>query len=276
MTTTVTAVIDGAINTQYGVESGQSGQRYPAIQASSYEPKANEDIVLILSEGSVEAMNPDYAAKVVSDSISVDYCDRLMFTINPLARFVVLAMPRMFSMDKATKEIFPLAKGQKLKPLNRVTAARLLLAMIIGDELVVDTDGNPQIFTLKLTSTKTNLIGGDRDAVGASTIHSLNKSLGEHFKAKSQWLTHLVSINIKAIPDKFINLETGKSKVRTLFSLAGGAKALSSDNQRVLFNLITSDDFKALAADPFHLSGKVAAADGFEPVTFDDSDEIPF
>jgi hypothetical protein len=183
----------------------------------------------------------------------------------------------MYAMDKETKEVHPLQKGQKLKTLNRVTAARLLLAMVIGDEVVLDNDGNPQIFTLKLTSTKTSLIGGDRDAVGASTIHSLNKSLAEYFKVKRQWLTHLVSVNIKVSPQKFTSSENGKSSVGVMFSLDGGAKALSPDNQKVLFDLVSSEDFKELAADPFHLNGKVEADNGFEAVEVDDSDNgIPF
>jgi len=275
------ATIDGAIQVEYGIASEQSGQQYPAIQVSEYQPKnLKGEVRLVLSEASVDLMNPDFIPRVAIASESCDYGsgDALMFAIEPTARFVILAMPKTFAMDKETKEVFSLQKGQKLKDLNRVTASKLFLSMVIADEIVLNNDGTPQVFTLKLTSTKTALIGGDRDEKGSATIHSLNKSLESHFGAKRQWLTHLVSVSLKVKPEKFTSAINGKSSNGVLFFLEGGARALPSENQKLTFDLVSSDEFKELAKDPFRLNSKTQTLEeSFEAVTeSSDPNGIPF
>lgn len=254
------------LNTQYAIAATDDVQRYPALQADNYQPSnAKQQINLCLSTESVSILPETVLVPLGLEPGTADFGEsEVEIGILPTAvRWVLLAPPKMFATDKATKEIFRIQKGQKLKDLGRVTLSRLLLAAVVEGIVLCDDAGLPQIFTLNLKSSKTALVGSGRDADcgmarnnGNSTVFGLNKALCDHYKLKNTWLTHLVSVSLKAVPEKFKSSTSGDASWGIRFLLDGGAKPLSEDQQKVIFDLITTEDFKALAEDPFRLAAK--------------------
>ena len=61
-----------------------------------------------------------------------------------------------------------------------------------SEHLVKDDLGQIQLFSLKLTSTKTMFINGKDEG----SIASLNKALCKNAKTRGKWLAHLVSVEL--------------------------------------------------------------------------------
>jgi hypothetical protein len=259
------------LSKEYFVPMQERGAKFPALQVNNYRPTANSKIDFVLSESSAELMSEDAILKLKLTPVVCQYDDEMdMFAIASEVRWVILTMPRLFSMDKEDKKIYPIQQGDKLKDLNRVTAARLFLAAIVGEDLILDNDGLPQIFTLKLTSTRTQLIQNNADKT-ASTIATLNTSLQKHYKASRQWLTHLVSVGLVPFVDKKVSGEDSKkSSLAVDYKFADGALPLSPINQATIHSLIISEDFKAIAADPFGLKLRDESAAFVSEPAFDD------
>lgn len=246
------------INSQYAVQGEGGGQQYPAIQASVYQPRSlAESVSLCLSEDSVDLLTEQAKTLLNPQIITTDYGEgpTAMYAIGN-ARFIILGMPRMFSMDKTTKEIFPLERGVKLSEINRVTATRLMVAIVVGDKVLETAEGSPQIFTLKLTSTKTQLLNGDRNDPDYRSIQKLNDSLQKHFKVRNSILTHLVSVGLTVTTKKFTTSDGKQSSFGVMFEMVGGARPLPESLQAQMFRFVQADEVRELLADPFGLSRK--------------------
>ncbi len=195
---------------------------------------------------------------------------QFMFKIVSDVRWVFLNIPRMFGMDKTTKKVSYPERGVKFTDCNKITVARCFLACVYDGNLIIDKDGKPQIFTLKLTSSKTNLIGYWKSKSETKTIMSLNKALQKHYKINGN-LIHLASVNLVAKPKEFVSSITGASSLGVMFELEGDAKALREEHQKQIFDLITGEKMKAIFDDPFGL--KESQVNNSQPAV-DEEDEI--
>ncbi|HEY9642438.1 MAG TPA: hypothetical protein V6C57_18270, partial [Coleofasciculaceae cyanobacterium] len=148
------------------------------------------------------------------------------------------------------------------------------LAVIVDGKPLLTTDGEVQVFTLKLTSNKTKLIGKE-DQPG--TIMALNGALQKHYGAKKQWLTHLVSLAIAPTPYQFTSKESGETSTGIMFELVGGARPLPGDSQLQVFELVRGVDFQELAEDPFGLKAPEPVATAIAPAAAEvNYDDIPY
>ena len=280
--TNSTFVIDDQTNSLsvgYGTPS-TSGESFPVIMASNYEPKIKDEVPLCLLTDKTNDMSEDELASLKLTPSVVQYGDNddchILTGLNHENRFVILAKPNLYVMDKAKKVLGFLEKGMKLGEI--VTVAKLYLAVLKSDDsLVMDQSlTQPQIFTLKLNSTKTKLILDNRNPK-AKTIDSLNRALRSHYKTTNN-LVHLVSVAIVATPTKFTSsADAKKSSVGIMFALHGDAKPLSDANQKMMSELVQSDRFIELNANPFGLLGaKEPVDDSDETESEDKSSDLPF
>lgn len=241
------------IDTKYAVKSDRIGQKYPALQATTYQPRSlDEKIEFCLSETSYSLLKTQelFDTKIVKCAYKRDSV--LMHQIISPVRWIFLNTPRIFLQDKKTKEISYPEKGVKLAGTDKVTIAKCFLACLSSDCLILDEKGSPQIFTLKLTSNKTKLIGYLNNPSETKTIFSLNNSLQQYFKTQDN-LLHLVSIDLIVRPQEFVSSYSGESSLGIEFAMQGDARVLSAEHQKRIFELISSEDIKDVLNDPFGL-----------------------
>ena len=261
------------INPKFAIKSNQKEQQYPAVQVNSYKPQTlDEQITFCLSETSFELLPDDHSLQTEVIECIYGREKVLMHKITSDIRWTFLTIPRLFQQDKTTKEIYFLQKGVKLYENNKVTIAKCFLACLVEKDLVLDLEGKPQIFTLKLTSNKTQLIGNLNQSTEDKTIFSLNREIQKHFKTKDN-LVHLVSVNLIPKSKQFISNYTGDSSLGVNFELIGNAKVLSEQQQQQIFNLVSDSEIQALFNDPFGL--KTSPQEG-DSLSLDEENEIAF
>lgn len=243
------------INLDYTAKSNLSGQRYPALQSTDYQPRSlSEQPGFCLSSDSADLLTPDANSQVLNGEVIECHYGRdtvLMYQIQEL-RWIFLNIPQVFFLDKNTKQISYAERGMKLAGSGKVTIARCFLACLSGDNLVLDADGLPQIFTLKLTSSKTQLIGYLDNQAETNTIISLNTSLQKHFKSRDNFI-HLVSVKLAVKPKEFTSSVSGDSSLGIMFEIDDEPQVLPSEAQQKIFDLINLEDTQALFDDPFGL-----------------------
>lgn len=244
------------INPKFAIKSNFAEQKYPALQINNYRPLSlNEKIDFCFSETSFDLLFlKDNILKTEIIECIYDEEKILMHKIVSPVRWIFLNIPRIFVQDKDNKEVFVPEKGIKLFGTNRVTVAKCFLACQVGDELLLDIEGMPQIFTLKLTSTKTQLIGYG-DGLKERTILSLNREIQKNLKTKDN-LVHLVSVNIQPTVKKFVSSHSGKSSLGVDFELVGNAKVLLEFHQQQIFDLVNNQEVADILNDPFGLKLK--------------------
>ncbi len=92
------------INLEYAVKSNQLGQRYPALQATNYQPRTlSEKIEFCLSDTSYDLLDHD-AQLFETEVIECAYKREpvLMHKIVCPVRWVFLNLPSIFLYDKKT------------------------------------------------------------------------------------------------------------------------------------------------------------------------------
>lgn len=249
------------INPNLGIPLESGSQKYPAIQATCYKPNMGDQVSLCLSESSVGILAPQWKDWFAQFQKEVYYgVDReTVYGIPADAQFVFLGIPKTFAQDKSDKTIHPLKKGVKLAQMGEkgsVTATRCLLLMQVGGEFVMTADGEYQMFTLKLTSTKTKLLAAPKEPEYRS-IAKLNSILIEHYKLKpGQSWTHLVSLGLKAVPTVFSQRNGNDSSIGVMFEVEGKPTPLADDKQQAINFLALSDEVRNFLKDPFNLSEK--------------------
>jgi len=270
------------LNTAYAVAADEAASTYPAIQANEYKPRSlRESIRLCLAEDSFNMLDEQYATALGSepDYATFGQDEVQVFLLPEGVRFVALGIPKMFAVGKQDGKVDYLKRGEKLREVNKVTITRIPLLVLLPDGSLVMDGERPQIFTLKLKSSKTKLVGGDIKDAEYRSLASLQKGLQKAFPGmRGQSLVHLVSVDIQAKPEKFSN--GTDSSMGVMFTLEGGAKVLSDDHQKLAFELVQDEEVQALIADPFGLKRSTSeSAPEYEPMheeteTYDDS--IPF
>ncbi len=265
---------------EFGVPMDERKASHPWLQASSYQPAFGQVVQLVISPESVALLDEETQDLLVPDPGNSVLCrynknKADMFPVPANARFAILSMPRIFGLNKDTGEISPLQKGEKLRESGRRTIARLLLAVILDNKtLLMDTDGNPYVFTLKLKSTATAWIGSDRDKEGSRTIFKANQALQEAWGRKSQWVLSFASVEIKLTAVERESSGGDASSMGVEFGFGDGIRPLPRDIQETIFNFITTDKFKKLARNPFEGERDDEAQEEVPSVS-SDLDDIP-
>ncbi len=241
------------INPKYAIESNQQSQEYPAIQVTDYQPRSLDEIIdFCISEDSyqlIEDCLPLFNSEITQCIYNRESV--LMHKILTPVRWVFLNMPRLFIKDKDKNEISYLKKGDKLST-TRITIARCFMLCLIDGELVRNSNGTPQIFTLNLTSNKTKLISSQKPEAETKTLVSLNTGLQKHYKIKGH-LLHLASVELAVRPKEFQSSQKNTSSMGVMYYLEGNAKALSEEQQQEVFELINDEEIQEVFNDPFRL-----------------------
>lgn len=238
------------IDINLGVEiQGGGGLGLPPLQVTNYRPANGQTVPLCFSAEAADLMSPDAFEffQLIPETITYEGESVDMMVIAAPVRWVVLGQPRLMLLNKASKDITPLTRGKM--PSGHVTATRLFLLAMVGDKLLMNTDGEPQIFTLKLTSNKTRIVSGTKGDRSGS-IAGLNDSLLKHYKLTRRSLVHLCSLEITAAGQKFTSSSTGESSVGVMFSLSN-AKALPAALQSKTAAVASSEFIQGLLLDPF-------------------------
>lgn len=240
------------------LESGS--QKYPAIQATDYQPRMGDAVQLCLSDSSVSLLAPAWKDFFSQFSREVYYGNdqETVYALPANTQFLFLGIPRTFAQDKDDKTIRRLQRGVKLSQMGvsgSVTATRCLVLIAIDGQFVVSDDGSYQFFTLKLTSTKTKLLNDSRDPEYRS-LAKLNRTLIEHYKLPRQSWTHLVTIGLKATPTVFNQANSNQSSVGIMFEFEGKPTPLDKSLQQSISLVSTSEEVKTFLQDPFNLDQK--------------------
>jgi hypothetical protein len=280
---------------------------YPSLQATIYQPnrltdkvvaKMDEDEfvrvdgvayerpLMALSETAFNQLCPEQSARlgVTFGSTTFEHdgkSEEVLLAVLPSSvRFVFLAKPKAFKKHKDSGVVSVLKRGDKMKALGCKTITCALMALVVDDSPILDAEGSIQIFRLNLSSSKSALISGDKQFPDTRSLESLNKGLVEHYKAKGlidskiaakARLTHLVSVAIAPTPRVFVSAEK-ESSVGIMFEMIGNAKPLPTASQRLVHELVKTDEFKALNTDPFSIGDSVEA----KSTALDDAEEIDF
>ncbi|MGL5061441.1 MAG: hypothetical protein ACRC62_15820 [Microcoleus sp.] len=258
------------INTAYLVEQEQDRQSYPALQASDYQPRnLNEKISIGMTEEIFQALHESSQQALQCETKGVTFGEeQVLFFCLPQTQIVILGMPKLHVVDKDSGQVSHLQKGMKLAGTGRVTTAKLfVLLMQSQDSFVMDVNGSPQVFTLNLKSSKTALLGNNKSVVGDGTIASLNAGLRKHYKVSKGWLSHLVAVELVAVPTKFTSSQDKKvSSLGIMFQLQGTAKVLPESLQAQAFEILHDETLAKAMADPYGIKGQVEIL----PVVSDD------
>ena len=263
---------------QYAIPTNEL-QKYPAIQATDYQPKSLKSSVLLgLAADSYDMLTEESQKLISTEIIECNFKNGAvgLYEILSSVQWVILGMPQTFLYEKDTGKYRKIVAGEKLAGTRTVTAARLYLCALAEDNLLLASDGTPQVFGLTLKSSKTGLIKKQSPEPGDGTIFSLNNALAKHYKIKG-WLTHLVSVSLKAVPEKFTSSQSGDTSIGVIYKIGNTAKALSPSQQQATFELLQDEELKAAMADPFKLNSRADAPesiDGNGSPSIDDIGEL--
>ena len=174
----------------------------------------------------------------------------LKLSMSPYITCLMLVYP---NQCLRTKNIRDLVSPKLNRSSPSTTSAKCFLACLVDDNLLEDADGLPQIFTLKLTSNKTQLIGYLNNDSSSTTILSLNQSLQKHFKNQQNDFIHLISVKLAIKPTEFVSSRSGDSSVGILFTIEDKPKVLTPPHQQQIFELISQQELQTLFDNPFGL-----------------------
>jgi hypothetical protein len=249
---------EATINTKFAIQVEGEGQMFPVLQADCYLPRSmGEKISIGMSEDSFNMLSEDAQSRldVASSTVAFGDDEVLFFSLPAEMRVVVLGRPRLFVVNKDTNKYSNLAAGMTLAGTKNVTIAKMFVLLLDRNgDFVLDSEGNPQVFTLNLKSTKTVLIGNSKSKPGDGTLTSLNAALCKHYKTKGS-LLHLVSVNLVAKPHRFTSASNAKdSSLGIMFGIQGN-KVLSDEMQGQAFKVATDKALLKIMADPFRVNG---------------------
>lgn len=242
------------LNLAYAGDMG-SGPKHPWIQASKYKGlEVGDDVSLIIIEEALNLIEETEQSKIMpfvgSTTVRFGGKDSLAFEVKEGVRWVILNYPRNFRMNKQTKEVSHIQRGEKFGQTYK-TISRVPLACLAGDELILGKDGLPQLFLLKLSGLKSNWISSKNES--DRTIAKLNEGLCDHWNAGRKWLGHLVSVSLQAYPKVFEG--QGDSSTGVMFGFGkDNARVLTEQQQALTFKLRNTQWFQDFCNDPFGIS----------------------
>jgi len=243
------------LNKDFAIQTQETREQFPGLQATHYTPTIRDSISWVMPVDSANMLSEDAKALLNLFPQTCLYSkgekEVPMFGITDKARFIVLTNPVKLKINKKTKKI---SAGGELGT-DEITLARIFVALIVGDQIVTNDAGEPQIFTIKADSYKTDILGSYNKKTqenGDRTLFLLNEALVKHYQLpRGSWVTHLVSIDLQIVPEKRTSRTTGQSSMSIRFRIDGNAKPLSDENQQLLFSFVSSEYFQDLAKNPF-------------------------
>ena len=247
----MTYTIDSTLGTSFD----ESKQRFPALQPTTYQPSLDSTIHFCLGESSVDLLADNikdfWKSQPKETYFTNDSEVQTSYIIPNGLQWVFLGFPKAFMRNKADKrDIRPFQSGFKLKENGFESVTKLFLAAITNEKPILDNDGNIQVFTLLLNSSKTKLIEGYKQPADYRSLKKLNTWLVKKFNlAPNQLWLHLASVPFSAKPEKFSNGEA--SSIGVMYQIDGLPTVLPPDTQKQLSALASSDIIKALLNDPF-------------------------
>lgn len=282
-----------------GIEDFNSGSRYPALQATRYTGGISEVPAKYVDENDptivklgnewytkpeIGMKDDDYEAlpiavrnqiKAVKDSFNFSGGKSSdLYVLPHTTRYVVLSAPQIYIYNKRTKKITE-NDGESIGG-DRVTIARLLLAVMIGDNLVLNESEEIQIFTMKLRSKNTMLIRDKKEAVNLFGINEAEqKKYGA--KAKGKWLLALGTVKLDTTVTIFKSSSKDESSLGCKFYVANDFEALTPEQSKTITDLIKSETFRDFSRDPFGINRRSAPTSSVDDAEdFVDDDGIPF
>lgn len=281
---TQAAVKEYAINSAYTQQVEEGGAAYPSIMASDYQPKMTTKVTMGLPEASWDMLSNEGQVLLEATMSEAAFGEEVVGFYTPKAvRWIILNLPGLFVVDDEGN-VERLERGMKLAGSGKKTLAKMFMCAIVGEQIILDDEGLPQVFSINLKSSKTALIGKAVDKEGSGSVWALNKALRAHWKGgKGSWYTQQVTVELTAKPEKFTSKSNDQSSIGVMFSLEGGARILSEENQAGIHDLLQDKELQATMADPFNISGRVSES-ALESVTIEDEageaideiDGIPF
>lgn len=248
------------INLDYSQPDVQA-QLYPAFQADNYQPKLkdkiniclNEESFLILSERTKELLDISLLEAEFKSGVTN------VFQINADVRVMPLAMPNNFCFNKEASRYQAIAAGVKFKENGLVSASRIHFCAIVGDELLLAEDGNPQIFTLNLKSSKTQLCKPQKPAKGDGSLFSWNEEMKSQYKGRG-WLLHMFGFKLGAKPQQFTSSISGDSSVGIIFELNAPAP-IAPAHQKLVFDCLQDEVLKESIKNPYKLGAAASVVE---------------
>ncbi len=250
---------------EFAIEGQGGGQLYPALQALDYKPKKGQFIPFVLSEESAELLSDEAKTKLNLKPVTAYYSntgeESLVYEMGDF-RVVALGFPRLCYFDKkAQKDKYGfVTEGLKFVGSSRVTALRMLFAVVVNGEILLSDVGTVQLFTLKLTSTKTKLCGGDINDKDFVSFKGINADLvaREKLKPRSE-VVHLVSVKLKIEAEVFTSRQTGESSVGVIFKIDGDYQPLTKEQMALMNALRLTEEVVGFLKDPFRINASKEA-----------------
>lgn len=254
-----TATLEPKINASYGVELSTKSQKYPALQPDVRKVETLKTSVNIcLNETSLGLLSESAAKYFGSKTKTVCFDgenDQTVYLLPEGIRWVVMGIPQTFMQNKKDdSDIRPLQKGFKLAANGFKSVTKLLMAAIVDDGFVLDSNGSVQFFTLKLTSSKTKLTKNvDPKDKDFRCLTRLNDAIIKHQNLPKQSWLHCVSVALGTKTEKFQNA-AGDSSFGFLYTLEGNARNLPENLAKTSFMLVQSKEVRDFLKDPFGIS----------------------
>jgi hypothetical protein len=184
-----------------GADDMESGAiSYPSIQITNYSPTPNDRVKFCLSPATAENLG-ESSADLIDLKPEICYYksgDVPMMATDSIG-FVLLKQPKLLAQNRSSGELIPANEGD-YRNGQHVSITWLIVAITAKNDFVRDKNGQIQPFTLKLTSSKTKLVG---NANASDSLLGLNKVIQQRLKIPSKFLLYLVSFELYLICSRF-------------------------------------------------------------------------
>lgn len=254
-------------------------QLYPALQADNYQPKLKDKVSICLSEDSFLLLSEDTKNLLEFELLEAEFKGQPTDVFKPKEiRLIPLAMPLSFCFHKESQRYRIIAAGVGFKGNGLVSASKIHFCAVSDKSLLLDDDGQPQIFTLNLKSSKTQLIKPMKPVKGDGSLFSWNEQMKSEYKAKG-WLLHLFGFKLSAKPQTFTSASSGESSVGIIFELTD-PQPIAPEHQKLVTERLQDPILKESIKNPYKI-GEVAPqpaikSDGHLGYEVDDFTEIPY
>ena len=239
------------LNSEYFIAPTEGDQKYPALQASNYLPEDGEsEIFLCLNEKSANKLTEGSKSLLglTEETVKFKKGKDSVFRVTKPFQAVFLGHPSLFCYDKEAKVYSRLEKGMKLAGTKKVTATRMLLAIVCDGKLLAKEDGTIEAFTLKLLSTRTNM---------ATQLNDIHTGLKKKFNAKNSRILHLFGFSLSVSPVEMkSSVVKGEASWSAVFSVNPDPQPLPDGLQMALCQFAASEEVSQFMKDPFFLKQK--------------------
>ena len=237
-----------------GVEEETQKQKYPALQLNQYKGlQPNSSLFWCFSEESHNLISDKFKLALKLEPKEAYFSDEGPDTVYKPSvdlRFIPLCIPKIYKMNKTTREISRLAKFQS----GDRTIAKLFLIPLIDEEMLSEDD-RPLILTLKLLSFKTDEIigrtGNEDGTLKKLSSELLKRGLGDPGKSN----VHFCNLRITPGTKMYKNKD-GKSNRGANYSLES-ARLNTPDTMKIVKEILANEELRKDILDPFGLDSNL-------------------